>query len=49
MIILGRGAGIGGYDGLVAIEIKITNDDKDQQKHDEHEELFLLFHAAVLK
>jgi hypothetical protein len=47
--ILGRGAGIGGYDRLVTIEIKITDDDQDQQKYDEYDELFLLLHAAVLK
>jgi hypothetical protein len=47
--VLGRGAGIGGYDRLVTIEIKITDDDQDQQKHDKYRELFLLLHAAVLK
>src|SRR5260370_18040924 len=49
LIILDRGARLGSHHGLVMVEIQKTDDAGDQQKYDEHGELFLLLHAAVLK
>jgi hypothetical protein len=40
---------VGGNDGPVMVEIKKPDGAGDQQENHEDGELFLLFHAAVLK
>src|SRR5438034_10057907 len=49
VIILGCGNGIGRHDRLVMVKIQKPDETGDQQEDNEHDELFLLVHAAVLK
>jgi hypothetical protein len=49
LILVDCRADVGGHNGPVMIEIKNPDGAGGQQENDERGELFLLFHAAVLK